>query len=121
MIEKLIKNYGSLCDSWIDEISIKKIMKDSIEKVIISVEINSANIIKDYKYEKICLVFEEVLCFTFKDNTTINLSPKEVYINYDNNTILFDFDPIDNFDSLEENNDSNFKIISKILTFEIIS
>lgn len=119
MIEKLIKNYGNLCDSWIDEISIRKETEDSVEKVVIYVGINCANLNDNYKYEKLVLVFNDVMEFVIKDDYSfINLTPKEVFIKSYNGKIVFDFDAIDNFDYLEENKDSNFKIISKEFVFK---
>jgi len=118
MIKELIKQYGNLCDSWIDEISINRKKENVIEEITISIGINCANT-TNYNYEKIILVFEKVIKFNIKENhSLINFSPKEVFIKSDEGKIILDFDPIDNFEYLEENVDSNFKIVSKKFTFK---
>ncbi|WP_430909496.1 hypothetical protein [Maribacter sp. 2-571] len=113
MVSEIKRKYGCFSDSWISDIDVKRNH--------ISIIITCANLINDCRYEVIELVFKNV---TFYNNGTnendVTISVKDALLEHKNGLIVFDLDPIDHFDYLAENENSDFKIISKEITCSFV-
>jgi hypothetical protein len=118
MIEKIIENYFELSDSWISEI--KSI--DSNNEITLELIIHCANRNKDYSYEKVKFLFSKIISYQIiRKNIVNNFAPKDVFIKEKDGIITFDFFPIDHFDYLEENPNSDFIIKCKEISYEVLS
>jgi hypothetical protein len=121
MVQEIINKYGELSDSWISEIKYSK-KYDKEDKIkIIEIILTCANKENDLKYEVIKLIFEDIIEFKFIEiNDSDNFITGDVLIKIEDNSILFDFTPIDYFDSLKENPESNLKIKCKKISYSFI-
>jgi hypothetical protein len=116
MIEKIIEDYAEFSDSWISEITLYN------NENIIEIIIHCANKNKDYSYEKVKISFKKIINYVLIEKNRISdLAPKDVLINEKNGIITFDFFPIDHFDYLEENPNSEFIIKCKEISYEVLS
>lgn len=119
MIKEIINKYGEFSDSWISEIKYTK--NHNIQGKIIEMILTCANKENDLKYEVINLIFKDIIDFKFLEiNKADNFAIGDVLIKIEENIITFDFSPIDYFDYLEENPESNFKIKCKKTEYNFI-
>lgn len=117
MIENFIKKYGELSDSIVYEINFKLYNLKEIELILYC-----ANIENSFIYETVKVLLKDVTELSFYENENYNnFSFKDVLIKNEEGIILFDFDPIDHFDYLEESQQSKFKIKFKNLEYMVIS
>jgi hypothetical protein len=93
MINKLIENYGKFSDSIIQKIEIET--NPEILNNIITIKICITKDTRDFNYD-------------------------EIFIKENKEIILFDFDPIDYIDYLEENPNSKFKVSFRGLKYKKI-
>jgi hypothetical protein len=121
MLKEILDKYGEFSDSWITEIKYSK-KNNQINSIrIIEILITCANKQNDYTYEVIKLKFIDVFEFKFSEiNNGDNFATNDVLLKKEGDTILFDFLPIDHFDYLEENPESNFKIKCKSIEYDFI-
>lgn len=118
MIKKIIEDYCEFSDSWISEIKLFENNSENVFELII----HCANKSKNYSYEKVKFSFTKVICYKLIGKKGItDFAPKDVYIKEDNGLITFDFFPIDHFDYLEENPNSEFIIKCKEISYEVLS
>lgn len=113
MINIIKDKYGEFSDSWVSKISI---INNQIQLII-----TCANKVNDYKYETIQLTFNRIESYVinkkhFEDNYVV----KDALLKEENGLIIFDFEPLDFFDFLEENKDSTFKIICKEVNYQFL-
>lgn len=121
MLKEILDKYGEFSDSWINEIIYFK--KNNQKKTIKNIEIlmTCANKQNDYIYEVIKLKFIDVFEFKFNEiNNGDNFATSDVLVKKEGETILFDFLPIDHFDYLEENPQSDFKIKCRRIEYDFI-
>ncbi|WP_418264586.1 hypothetical protein [Flavobacterium faecale] len=117
MIKKIIEDYYEFSDSWISEI---KLFENNNENVF-DLIIHCANKGKNYNYEKVKISFIEVIFYKLiGENGISDFAPKDVYIKEEDGVITFDFFPIDHFDYLEENPNSNFIIKCRKIEFKVL-
>jgi hypothetical protein len=84
--------------------------------------IHCANRNKEYSYEKIKFLFSKIISYQLiRENIVNNFAPKDVFIKAKNGIITFDFFPIDHFDYLEENPNSEFIIKCKEISYIVLS
>lgn len=113
MIEKIREIYGEFSDSWISKVEIGK--KE------ISIFITCANKLNNFKYETIKVSFIDTVNYKIDTGkVTDSYAVKDTFIEIENGYILFDFNPIDYYDYLKENDDSKFKIKCKKVAYEFI-
>jgi hypothetical protein len=121
MIKEIIHRYGTFSDSWISEIKYDKNFYHNKEIKNLEIVITCANKQNDFNYEVIKLIFKDVLYFVFlEENNSENFAPKDILIKMEDDLVLFDFLPIDNFDYLEEDPKSNFKIKCREVDYKFI-
>jgi hypothetical protein len=122
MIKDFINKYGQLSDSIIKEVNFVKLLKDNKEMNLIKLKIYCFNMGSDFDYEMIELHFNDIVSLSFNiDKDFLFFSPSDVLIKIIENDVLFDFDPLDYFDYLEENPNSKFKIKSRFFEFDKVS
>ncbi len=122
MIKDFINKYGQLSDSIIKEVNFVKLLKDNKEINLIKLKIYCFNIVSDFDYEIVELYFNDIVSLSFNiDKDFLFFSPSDVLIKIIENDVLFDFDPLDYFDYLEENPNSKFKIKSRFFEFDKVS
>ena len=115
MIQEIIKKYGVIPDSNVNNISY--VYKTNTAEI----EMYCGNIENDFKYETIQIKFKDVKELILKSpGASAIFAPTEVFIQVKNDIILFDFDPIFDIDSLEENPESLFKIKCKEVSYTVI-
>jgi len=121
MIKEIIDKFGEFSDSWVSDIKYwKKFNNDCFEKVI-ELTISCANKMNSNEYEQINIIFSDVLEFKFfEGDKADNFTTGDVLVKENDNTIIFDFFPIDHFDYLEENPTSDFKIKCKKVDYKFI-
>ena len=118
MLNEIIKKYGEFPDSWIKNINY--FVNDNSR--IIEITIVCANNQNENKYEIIILCFLDIIEFRFLElHSPDNFATGDVFIKQIEDIITFDFCPIDHFDYLEENPNSNFKIKCKKMDYKYIS
>jgi hypothetical protein len=121
MINKLIENYGKFSDSIIQKIEIETNPEILNNIITIKIKLYCCNILNDFLYETIELEMSKIidikLCIT-KDTRDFNYD--EIFIKENKEIILFDFDPIDYIDYLEENPNSKFKVSFRGLKYKKI-
>lgn len=119
MLKDFINTYGQLSDSIITEVKFKVDLSNPIEKRM-EIKIYCSNIISDFKYEMVKLEFLNISELVFNNNEEFkNFAPKDVFIAKKEDRIVFDFDPIDYLDYLEERPNSNFKIKCKNIYYSM--
>lgn len=119
MLEKITSNYGKFPDSLIERIIFYPITGSTESNI--EVILSCYNIKNEMKNEIIKLSFkkiEQIKLSQFKDNPSLFLN--EIYTENKNGLIIFDFFPIDHFDYLEENPNSNFIIKCSEIDFEVL-
>ena len=122
MIKDIINKYGEFSDSWITEIKYYKKMINTEDINVIELIINCANKQNDYIYEVVNLTFKNIVSFNFSEiNKSDNFASSDVLIKTERELITFDFFPIDYFDYLEENPNSNFIIKCKEVSYKVLS
>jgi hypothetical protein len=105
-------NHGDLGDSVIRTIFIEY-PKDSDTSRKITVQLESKNILLDYRWEAVTLIFEEVSDFRIReDNSTNQIVFEATYKELDN-LIAFDFSNEINWSNLIEIKKSSFYIVSR--------
>ena len=122
MIKDIINKYGEFSDSWITEIKYYKKMINTEDINVIELIINCANKQNDYIYEVVNLTFKNIVSFNFSEiNNSDNFASSDILIKTERELITFDFFPIDYFDYLEENPNSNFIIKCKEVSYKVLS
>ena len=122
MLNEIIDKYGKFPDSLIKvvkySISISEKNDDSVETII-----SCFNGKEENKREIIRIIFKNIELIKFSQiNCFPSLFLNEIYIKKENNGLItFDFFPIDHFDYLEENPNSNLIIKCKNIEYEIIT
>lgn len=121
MIKEIIDKYGEFSDSWISDIKYSKNFDNNCSEKVIEVTINCANKTNSNEYEQIKIIFSDVLEFKFfEGDKADNFTTGDVLVKEKDNIMLFDFFPIDHFDYLEENSESNFKIKCRKVNYKFI-
>ncbi|UZO82097.1 hypothetical protein NBT05_06390 [Aquimarina sp. ERC-38] len=113
MIKEIYEKYGEFSDSWIEKIDISK---DTVSLTLIC-----ANKMNSFKYEKILLelmLLEKIILNKNSYEDIIGI--KDLLLKENENYIVMDLDPIDHFDYLKENPQSNFKIWCKDINYKFI-
>ena len=91
--------------------------KESIE-----ITLSCFNFEKQGKKEIINIIFKDLILIKFiRVNNNPSLFLDEVYLNEENGIITFDFFPIDYFDYLEENPNSEFIIKCKEISYKVLT
>lgn len=112
-IEELNNKYGQFSDSWIKDI------QESGKSIFLTIV--CANKEKQFRYEIIQLEFITIESFILKKGINLNdLIIKDALLYRHQNQIIFDTDPIDQFDYLEENPNSVLKIKSKSIDYKFV-
>lgn len=113
MIDDIKLKYDTFSDSWISKI---KEFEDTIILTIVC-----SNNQNDYKYEKIELIFSNIVSFVLDENLSLNnIGIKDALFDFKNDLVIFDLDPIDHFDYLEENKNSKFKVVSRNIDLSFV-
>ena len=119
MLEKITSEYAKFPDSLIEGIYFFPISKESDSTI--EVILSCFNLKKENKNEIIKLIFTKIELIKFNQfNDDPSLFLDEIYIDYKNDLITFDFFPIDHFDYLEENPNSNFIIKCRKISYEVL-
>jgi len=119
MLEKITSEYAKFPDSLIEGICFFPISKKSDSTI--EVTLSCYNLKKENKKETIKLIFTKIELVKFNQlNDNPSLFLDEIYIDGRNDLITFDFFPIDHFDYLEENPNSNFIIKCRKVEFEVL-
>lgn len=117
MIQEIIEKYCELSDSWVSEVKLLNNNENILELII-----DCANKSKDYSYEKVKFSFTKMISYKLiGKNGVTDFAPKDVFINQKEGVITFDFFPIDHFDYLEENPNSEFIIKCREISYEVLS
>lgn len=113
MIDKIKMKYENFSDSWISSVE-----KSNGE---VRLTIVCSNVQNRFKYEKIMLVFTKVDFFVHDQSLGFtDIVIIDALLKYDGEFVLFDIDPLDHFDYLEENENSKFKLRSKNISHSFI-
>jgi hypothetical protein len=122
MLEEIIEKYGKFSDSLVSEISYKcYITEKGTEDDTIEVVLRCMNFKNENKFERIKLKFVGVMVYKFSQNKQYpSLFLDEVYIKEEDGIITFDFFPIDYFDYLEENPNSEFIVKCKEVSYKVL-
>jgi hypothetical protein len=118
MLNEIVKKYGNLSDSLISEIIYYAV--DGTRRI--EVILDCMNALNDYEYEKMKLTFNYILSIHFSENenqstTSIN----SALIANDSGIIVFDFFPlISGEGNLKENENSDFKIKCKEVSYSLV-
>jgi hypothetical protein len=120
MLEEIIEKYEKFPDCLIKtvkySVSISEENNDSVETII-----SCFNLKEENKREIIRIIFKNIELIKFSQiNRFPSLFLDEIYIKEDNGLITFDFFPIDHFDYLEENPNSEFIIKCKQVSYEVL-
>lgn len=117
MLKDFVNTYGQLSDSIVIEVNFK-VDINSPDKKLLETKIYCSNIISDFQYEIVKIQFLDIINLIFNDTEAFNnFAPKDVFITEKKDEIVFDFDPIDYFDYLEENPNSKFKVKCKNIIY----
>lgn len=120
MLEKINFFYKKFSDCLIKKTKYDSYISEE-SKERIEVTLSCFNFERENRREIIKLIFEDLITVKFiqiKNNPSLFLD--EVYILEENELITFDFFPIDHFDYLEENPNSNFIIKCKKVSYEVL-
>ncbi|WP_298143425.1 hypothetical protein [Flavobacterium sp.] len=119
MIKDFINRYGQLSDSIIKEVNFITLFKDNEEINLIKIKIYCSKIDSDFDYETVELHFNDIVSLSFNiDKDFLLFSPSDVLIEYNENDILFEFDPLDYLQYLKVNPNSSFQIRSRFFEFK---
>lgn len=119
MIKDFINKYGQLSDSIIKEVNFVTLFKDNKDIKLIKMKIYCSNIERDFDYETVELHFNDIVSLSFNiDKNFLFSSPSDVLIEYNENDILFEFDPLDYLQYLKVNPNSTFQIRSRFFEFK---
>ncbi|MBO9728463.1 MAG: hypothetical protein J7623_07465 [Chitinophaga sp.] len=114
MIDEIVKRYGDFSDALIWRFSFESNVHSASGKGSIEVLINCMNHEGNFEWERIILVFEEVLCFRFAENRrTSSVVVNAVMIKQEHDEIVFDFFPLILADGIAENPQSDLIIRCK--------
>jgi len=114
-IKELTNKYRTFTESFVESVSYNKTLKH------ISLIMICSNYLNKYQKEKIKLEFINVSIFIWKNIfDKPNMIVLEAILKKKGNTIIFDMDPIDHFDFLEENPDSQYKIVAEKIKYNVI-
>jgi len=119
MLEKITTYYGKFPDSLVRQIIFNPVTGNRASNI--EVTLSCYNIKHEMRPEIIKLCFKDIVeikLTQFKNNPSMFLD--EIYINNINGLIVFDFFPIDHFDYLEENPNSNFIIKCNTINYEVL-
>jgi hypothetical protein len=122
MITEIINKYGNFADALVLGFSFENNIHTANDKGRIEVIIHCMNSEQDYEWEKVKLIFEEVLSFRFIENsnsssTVINAAliiPKE-------NKIIFNFFPLILSTELKDDPASDFTIHCRKIKYAVIA
>ncbi|NML37713.1 hypothetical protein HHL17_10960 [Chitinophaga sp. G-6-1-13] len=121
MITEIIRKYGHFSDALVLGFSFESNVYSSSGKGKIEVLINCMNSENDFEWEKVKLVFEEVMCFRLIENrNTSSVVVNAAMLNHDNGEIVFDFFPLMFNHKLVENPESDFVIRCKRLKYMVV-
>jgi hypothetical protein len=122
MLKEIIEKYEKFPDCLIKAVtynmSISEKNDDSIETIISCFNLQNEN-----KREIIQIIFKDIELIKFSQIKRFpSLFLNEIYIKREkSNLITFDFFPIDHFDYMEENPNSEFIIKCKEITYKVLS
>ncbi|WP_028888960.1 hypothetical protein [Tenacibaculum ovolyticum] len=113
MIRNVLNKYREFSDSLLVNILYNYNIDNS--KSYIELTLSCINVENNFSYEKVKLIMKEIEEFILIEpyNADNKMVIKDALLKEENGLIIFDFDPIDHFDYLEENPNSTFKIKSK--------
>lgn len=121
MITEIIRKYGNFADALVLGFSFENDVHSPFGKGKIEVLINCMNNENDFEWEKIKLVFEEVICFRFIENiNTSSVVINAAMLKHDTDEIAFDFFPLIFNHELVENPESDFVIRCKRLKYMVV-
>jgi len=121
MLEKLNFIYKKFPDCLVQQINYKSYLSEE-SKESIEITLSCYNFEKEGKREIINIIFKDLTLIKFiRINNNPSLFLDEIYIKEDEGLITFDFFPIDHFDYLEENPNSEFIIKCKKISYEVLS
>jgi len=120
MINEIIRKYGDFGDSVITNIHYDTFIKENYKQRL-EITIICFNVENDFRHEVIKLLFEDIFDFVFIERDNIsNWVSGGIYIMQNDDEIVFDFNPKDYFDYVEENPDSRFKIKCRKVSYEFL-
>ena len=118
MLNELKKKYGNFEDSLVSSITYSRTIDDDGR---IEVILNAMNAEEDFRFDKIKLIFSNIVKFRFIEwHSFSSLIINTVLIMKRENEVVFDFFPLITSDGLKENDESDFKIICKEVKYEFL-
>ncbi|MCW3467940.1 hypothetical protein [Chitinophaga nivalis] len=119
MLKEIINKYEDFADALVLAMSFEIDVHSADSKGKVEIMIHCMNRERDYEWEKVKLIFEEVLSFRFIENrNTCSVVINTAMIRYEDNEIVFDFFPIILDADLKENTESD--LIVKCRTIKYI-
>jgi hypothetical protein len=121
MITEIIGKYGNFADALVLGFSFESNVHSSFGKGEIEVFINCMNSENDFEWEKVKLVFEEVVCFRFIEHRNASsVVVNAALLKHDNDEIVFDFFPVILDQELIGNPESDFVVRCKRIRYEVV-